>query len=208
MTTQVAMEANSPGDGRDSGYVRCGAKTRAGTHCGRPSGWGTSHVGFGRCKLHAGSTAKGTTGAARDKVNAEALALLQRLGEPEPLDHPVVELLALGSKAKAWLEVLEEKMAELSDFVSLDNFGAEQARALVRMYSEATVTLHHLLVDLAKLNLEERLVRVTEKQNADLARVLERVLVRAGLDAKAIEVRGWVASVPRLKFVSDIWRGW
>jgi hypothetical protein len=191
---QVAMEAESPDDGRGSGYVRCGAKTRAGTHCGRPSGWGTSHVGYGRCKLHAGSTPKGTTGAAVAKVNAEALALLQRLGEPEPLEHPVVELLALGSKAKAWLEVLEEKLAELSDFVSLDNFGAEQARALVKMYSEATVALHHLLVDLAKLGLEERLVRVSEKQSADMARVIEAVLIRGGIDAKAVDVRGWVAA--------------
>jgi len=32
----------------------CGAKTRAGTPCRRPAGWGTDHVGEGRCKLHGG----------------------------------------------------------------------------------------------------------------------------------------------------------
>lgn len=32
----------------------CGAKTRAGTPCKRPAGWGTNHVGTGRCKLHGG----------------------------------------------------------------------------------------------------------------------------------------------------------
>ena len=41
-----------------SGY--CGAKKRQpsfpGETCKRPSGWGTPHPGFGRCKLHGGST--------------------------------------------------------------------------------------------------------------------------------------------------------
>ena len=34
---------------------KCGAKTRAGTPCTQRAGWGTDHVGHGRCKLHAGS---------------------------------------------------------------------------------------------------------------------------------------------------------
>ena len=35
---------------------KCGAKTRAGTPCQQPAGWGTSHVGEGRCKLHGGKS--------------------------------------------------------------------------------------------------------------------------------------------------------
>ena len=34
----------------------CGAKTRAGTPCQQPAGWGTHHVGDGRCKLHGGAS--------------------------------------------------------------------------------------------------------------------------------------------------------
>lgn len=34
----------------------CGANTRAGTPCKRPAGWGTNHVGEGRCKLHGGKS--------------------------------------------------------------------------------------------------------------------------------------------------------
>lgn len=34
----------------------CGAKTRLDGACKRPAGWGTDHVGEGRCKLHAGSS--------------------------------------------------------------------------------------------------------------------------------------------------------
>ena len=32
----------------------CGAKTRGGKQCQQPAGWGTEHVGQGRCKLHGG----------------------------------------------------------------------------------------------------------------------------------------------------------
>ena len=38
---------------------QCGAKTRAGTPCTQPAGWGTDHVGWGRCKLHGGATPTG-----------------------------------------------------------------------------------------------------------------------------------------------------
>jgi len=36
----------------------CGATKRQGDKapCRKPAGWGTSHVGFGTCKLHGGST--------------------------------------------------------------------------------------------------------------------------------------------------------
>lgn len=33
----------------------CGAKTRQGTPCQLLAGWGTDHVGTGRCKLHGGN---------------------------------------------------------------------------------------------------------------------------------------------------------
>lgn len=38
--------------------VYCGAKTRSGTECRRPAGWGTEHVGEGRCKLHGGNAGR------------------------------------------------------------------------------------------------------------------------------------------------------
>lgn len=48
------------------GYPRCGAKTRAGTPCQQKAGWGTEHVGTGRCKLHGGKS----TGAPIGNRNA------------------------------------------------------------------------------------------------------------------------------------------
>lgn len=34
----------------------CGAKTRRGSKCQQVAGWGTNHVGEGRCKLHGGAS--------------------------------------------------------------------------------------------------------------------------------------------------------
>lgn len=34
----------------------CGAATRSGGTCQKPAGWGTQHVGEGKCKLHGGAT--------------------------------------------------------------------------------------------------------------------------------------------------------
>lgn len=42
--------------GAPAPHDRCGAKTRGGTRCTQTAGWGTDHVGQGRCKLHGGAT--------------------------------------------------------------------------------------------------------------------------------------------------------
>lgn len=44
----------------------CDAKTRFGTPCKHPPGWGTDHVGTGRCKLHGGAS----PGAPKGNKNA------------------------------------------------------------------------------------------------------------------------------------------
>ena len=37
-------------------YDNCGAKTRSGGKCQLKAGWGTDHVGEGKCKLHGGAS--------------------------------------------------------------------------------------------------------------------------------------------------------
>jgi hypothetical protein len=78
----------------------CDAQRRAkeGGRCTRPAGWGTSHAGIGRCKLHGGSTPNHGIAAARatlshiatriDAANVmpdEALRLCVRIAAGEVL---------------------------------------------------------------------------------------------------------------------------
>lgn len=78
---------------------KCGAKTRAGTPCQQPAGWGTNHVGTGRCKLHGGSsTGPRDKSKIRGNKNAEthgffsrhlpeeAFEIIQEIQKKKPID--------------------------------------------------------------------------------------------------------------------------
>lgn len=51
----------------------CGSKKKSGGKCGRPAGWGTSHPGSGRCKLHGGSSTGPNSEEGKKKIAANAL---------------------------------------------------------------------------------------------------------------------------------------
>lgn len=72
----------------------CGGTTRAGTDCHRPAGWGTDHVGFGRCKLHAGSTPTGKKHA--ETVRQEVWALIMEQAHPR-----LTRMIHLADKAES-----------------------------------------------------------------------------------------------------------
>lgn len=64
------MPQNKPHD-------KCGATGKqSGAPCGRPAGWGTDHVGTGRCKLH-GGVSKGA-GAPVGNTNPKTHGLFSR----------------------------------------------------------------------------------------------------------------------------------
>lgn len=56
----------------------CNAKTRSGNECKHPAGWGTDHVGKGRCKNHAGCSTGPSPEAAKDNQNARKHGLFSK----------------------------------------------------------------------------------------------------------------------------------
>lgn len=108
----------------------CGAKRRAKSQpCARPAGWGTEHVGVGRCKLHGGCTPSHIEHARLQLVTlaSPAVAELQRLlNAPDVSDETklrtVVAVLdrvgmapkgGAGSLAVSVSVSIEERQAEL-----------------------------------------------------------------------------------------------
>ncbi len=86
---------NKPHDGKNI----CGAKTRAGTPCQQVAGWGTDHVGEGKCKLHGGkSTGPKDKTKLKENKNAEthgffskylpeeSLNIIQEIQDKDPID--------------------------------------------------------------------------------------------------------------------------
>lgn len=94
----------------DDGF--CGAKTRAGTPCRKTAGWGTDHVGVGRCRLHGGATP--IKHGARSQLRRYG-RLNHRIGElievyeqdPDPTNI-LSEIAAMRALFHDWIERYEE----------------------------------------------------------------------------------------------------
>ena len=131
----------------------CGAATRRADRrpCRRPAGWGTDHVGQGKCRLHGGATPI-TTGQ-RSKVLRRRLAELvaQHQAHPEPIELP---------RELAFLRAL------LDDFAARADLSPETFHA----------TAAHLVEAIART--AERITRIRSAEslsNADLYRVFSEI---------------------------------
>lgn len=107
--------------------------------------------------------------------------MLKKLGEPEPLRHPVAELLAIGAEARAWLGVLRSRLAQLATFETGTTDGAERERATVVLYERALERTAKILTDLARLDLDTSLVRVERIQAELMSRAFLAAIDRASL---------------------------
>jgi hypothetical protein len=82
---------------------KCGAKNRQGTPCSRPAGWGTDHVGQGRCKLHGGASPI-KHGRYSKVARAKLSSVLEAIeADPDPLNL-LPELQLVRAQAAYFLE--------------------------------------------------------------------------------------------------------
>lgn len=188
----------------------CGADKRSGGPCGRPAGWGTGHVGIGRCKFHGGSTPNHEMSAAVELARREtAMHAL-------PLDiEPHEALLQCVQIAAGWVRYAFERLNELGagDLVGpvvttrplKEEKGAESRSERVEEHGPPAVHIwlkvhgewSDRLVGYAKIALaagvEERRVRIAEGQAEILAEFAKNLLRDVGIDPaseKAREVMG------------------
>lgn len=139
----------------------CGGKLRKrdGT-CTRPPGWGTNHPGTGKCKLHGGCAPSSNAAA----ITQQAERLLYQY-DSDPVANPLEALQALAGRALALEQAIGEMVNNLKGDLRYDTeTGGEQLRAEVAVLERAMDRCGRLLVDIAKLNIEERMARVTELQ--------------------------------------------
>lgn len=167
--------------------THCGAKTRAGTPCERPAGWGTEHQ-TGRCKLHGGRTPSGKKAAAKQ----EAVLAVATYGLPREVDphEALLEELHRTAGAVAWLQQ-QVAALELDDVTHLivTNDGAEGKLEVIDERANVWVTLYQAerahFMRIAKtcvdVGIDERRVRVAEQQGKLLADVIRGVLSDLGV---------------------------
>lgn len=171
----------SASDDDRHGVPRCGGRKKQGEGlCTQPAGWGTDHQGVGSCKLHGGCTPNQVAGASRRMAEAGARALLAEL-HVTPVEDPLQALLKIASQVLAWQEATAALVNELEEVRYEGATGAEQLRAEVALYERAMDRAVAVLAAIARLNIEERLARVTERQADAVIDAIDAALAAAGV---------------------------
>lgn len=168
----------------------CGGRRRqgGGGTCRRPAGWGTSHHGTGRCKLHGGATQAHVQHAQKITVARELLAM----GVAVKTD-PIRALLNAVSEAAGNVAFLRQQAAELGVDVIGHKYGAsagvgvyvvgEEARGIVALYGEWFDRLGKVAKMAVDAGVAKAQVEIAQQQADTLAAVVRRVL--DGLDLTA-----------------------
>lgn len=153
---------------------KCGAQKRQGERgrkCAKGAGWGTSHPGFGLCKLHGGNSPSGIKSAAREQARLFAVGMLGHEADVDPLSS-VLQAVRLAAGATAYYRV------------QLASLGLEAPPALVEDYErsiERQARIAKLAVD---AGVAERLVRIAERTAEQIALAAEEALAEVGADAE------------------------
>ncbi len=144
------------------------------------SGWGTDHVGVGRCKLHGGKTATHRTHGARAQATAVARQMFGEDFVITPVHNPLAEFAAFTGKVLAWMATMERLTAQLAEPGYAGTTG-EQIHAAVQLFERAMDRANTVLATYAKLGIDERLARITEAQAQMIERAIDAALAAAGL---------------------------
>lgn len=163
----------------------CGVPRRQGdgAPCHKSAGWGTDHKGIGPCRLHGGNFANVAKAAERKRAEAEMRQVLAGLGESRPVANPLLALRQLAGEVLLLKDMLRGMVERLGS-LRYDGLAGEQVRGEVQLYERALDRAAKVLVDIGRLNIDARLVAITQQQ-ADVV----VAALRAGLDAAGISGR-------------------
>lgn len=132
-----------------------------------------------RCRYHGAESRQAKAKAAERNVDGEVQRLLHEQGW-EPVTDPLEALADLLGEVAATKAAFLDRVDELRGLTVEDSLGREDVRAVLAGYERALDRQGRLLVDAARLNLDERIVamrqRVEEWQMAAIGDVIEAAL--------------------------------
>ena len=138
------------------------------------------------CYRHGGSNpttrAAGDRRVAEDKVEKKARQLAS-LFDVVPVDNPLAALSQHIGEEVLFKDILATLVKDLhtDDIRYKDARGAEQLRSEVVVYERALGRVGDRLVAYAKLNIDERLAAIEEKQAEAIIRAIDAALEHAGV---------------------------
>lgn len=155
--------------------IQCGAHCRTtGEPCKNPPVTDAT-----RCRMHGGKTPKARARAAAVGVEREARRALADM-DLQPVDNPLAALAMHAAEVMALRDYLRDAVSRL-EALRYEGGTGEQLRAELGAYQSALRDTTSVLTSIARLNIDERLVRITQQQVAVVV-----AAVHAGLDAAGV----------------------
>lgn len=174
--------------GRDKSH--CGGRKRDGSDgtCTRPAGWGTDHVGIGRCKLHGGNTPSHRHASER----AMAESAVETFGLPREVD-PRDALLEEVYRTAGAVDWLCTKVRELDPSAVVWGLTertdeGEKHKAAPNIWYDMWAKERRHLTEVCRVALqagvEERKVELAQQQGQLLAGVIQAILGELNLTSE------------------------
>lgn len=157
---------------------RCTATSkRSGQRCKRlPS------PGAKTCYIHGGKTAKAAGRVAEQQARTE----LARLDLP-PVEDALSELAKITGQVIGFKDQVAERVNELTS-IRYSTEGGEQLRAEVALWERALDRCERFLTAMARLNIDERLAKISGERAEFIFTVLTTALDRVGIEPKQADL--------------------
>lgn len=134
------------------------------------------------CKAHGAGAPQVRAAAAARAAEAEMRTAFGRLGEHStPVDDPFTALSEVAGEVVAWKAFCAGRIAELEEVRTLDAKGTEQVHALIGLFERALDRCVSTLATIAKLDIDARLARISERQADTVVRAVDAALAVAGV---------------------------
>lgn len=149
------------------------------------------------CYRHGGNSPQAKAGAQRreaeDKLERQVRRQLARL-EVAPVDNPFTALAQLAGQVVAWKDALADHVNALTELRYEDAKGAEQLRSEVALFERALDRCNTVLTNMGRLNIDDRLAVINEKQAEKVIAAVDALLLHLGISGEqATEARRFLA---------------
>jgi len=181
----------------------CGAKTRAGTPCKRPAGWGTKTPGKGRCKLHGGKS----TGAPPKKMiknsNAKSHGLFAKYLPKETMEI-VNDIESIEPLEILWMNI---KMQFASIIRSQQIMYVEDKNEMIKEMKKAKETMEGRELEFEfqfAWDRQATFMNSLSRSMAELRNMLKQYVEMANYDDdRLLEIKRMQSSIDKIKAEQD-----
>jgi methylphosphotriester-DNA--protein-cysteine methyltransferase len=156
----------------------CLAKKKNGTLCRAFAGQGTDHLGIGRCKYHGGATSSHKKHARAVEIQRQMIVL----SEPSDTD-PLNSLLELHSRAAGQVSYAFQRIKDMTP----DDFASAEGQMFLKMYTDERERLARIAEVCARAGIEDKLLKIQERQFAVLVRWFDEILGSLDLTERQLD---------------------